>query len=299
MIHPRKSFERFCLRHRNKGIPNLMLYLTIGSAIVYFFDMTAGDGGLGQLLNFNYWEICQGQVWRLFTFALVPVYENPFLTLISLYCTYSLGRAVESSWGTLRFTLYYLVGIVLLDIYGMFCGYYSPVHSIYLNLSLLLAYATLYTDTQFLIFFIIPIKAWILATFYLIVMIYELIEYPFPYNLAYAVAFLNYFLFFGMDVFNLLPAFLRAKLQRKPKASRPQATGTSQPTQKGNVVQFKIQTAKIPANKVKDKGNYNHKCAVCGRTDVSHPNLEFRYCSRCKGYHCYCEDHIGNHTHVE
>ena len=93
----RNRFDRFCLRHRNKGIPNLMLYLTIGSAIVYFFDMTAGDGGLGQLLSFNYWQICQGQVWRLFTFALVPLYENPFLTLISLYCTYSLGRAVESS----------------------------------------------------------------------------------------------------------------------------------------------------------------------------------------------------------
>ena len=47
------------------------------------------------------------------------------------------------------------------------------------------------------------------------------------------------------------------------------------------------------------RANYLHKCCICGRTDVSHPDLEFRYCSRCKGYHCYCEDHISNHTHIE
>jgi hypothetical protein len=27
--------------------------------------------------------------------------------------------------------------------------------------------------------------------------------------------------------------------------------------------------------------------------------LEFRYCSKCNGYFCYCQDHISNHTHVE
>ena len=44
---------------------------------------------------------------------------------------------------------------------------------------------------------------------------------------------------------------------------------------------------------------WNAENKVCGRTDLSDPDLEFRYCSRCKGYHCYCEDHINNHTHVE
>ena len=49
----------------------------------------------------------------------------------------------------------------------------------------------------------------------------------------------------------------------------------------------------------KQKENYTHKCTVCGRTDVTNPELEFRYCSRCNGYHCYCEDHISNHTHIQ
>ena len=40
-----------------------------------------------------------------------------------------------------------------------------------------------------------------------------------------------------------------------------------------------------------------HKCAVCGRTDVTNPELQFRYCSKCAGYHCFCSDHIFNHVH--
>jgi len=30
---------------------------------------------------------------------------------------------------------------------------------------------------------------------------------------------------------------------------------------------------------------------------VSNPELEFRYCSRCSGYHCFCEEHINSHVH--
>ena len=44
---------------------------------------------------------------------------------------------------------------------------------------------------------------------------------------------------------------------------------------------------------------YRHKCTVCGRTDTDYPNLEFRYCSKCKGYCCYCIDHINNHVHIQ
>ena len=46
----------------------------------------------------------------------------------------------------------------------------------------------------------------------------------------------------------------------------------------------------------KQKG-YNHKCSVCGKTDTDYPNMQFRYCSKCAGYHCYCEDHIFDHVH--
>ena len=61
-------------------------------------------------------------------------------------------------------------------------------------------------------------------------------------------------------------------------------------------IQFK-KAAAAQQRKEKAQG-YRHKCEVCGRTDTDYPDLQFRYCSRCVGYHCYCEDHIFNHTHI-
>jgi hypothetical protein len=40
------------------------------------------------------------------------------------------------------------------------------------------------------------------------------------------------------------------------------------------------------------------RCTVCGRTELTNPELEFRYCSKCAGYRCYCQDHIHDHTHI-
>ena len=44
---------------------------------------------------------------------------------------------------------------------------------------------------------------------------------------------------------------------------------------------------------------YIHKCAVCGKTDTDYPDEEFRYCSKCNGYYCYCSEHIHNHVHIQ
>ena len=59
------------------------------------------------------------------------------------------------------------------------------------------------------------------------------------------------------------------------------------------------QTEQYQATVTRPKAPYTHKCTVCGRTDISDPELEFRYCSRCQGYHCYCQDHISNHSHIQ
>ena len=287
----RRRFDRFCYQNRDKGIPNLMLYISLGAGLVYLMSQIAGSNVLYYVLCFDRASILHGQIWRLFTYPLCYTGGNVLLTLITLLCYYSIGRAVEASWGTLRFNLYYLTGMILLDIYGMVFG--SIVTAGFLNLSMILAYATLYPETRFLMFFVLPIKAWVMALFYLIIMVYELLKYPYPLNLASTVALLNYFLFFGKDVVNLLPESWRSKFRRRSKPAQPR------PTSRPNVVQFQIKTENVRTDKIKVDTNYNHRCTVCGRTDVSHPDLEFRYCSRCKGYHCYCEDHIGNHTHVE
>jgi hypothetical protein len=50
--------------------------------------------------------------------------------------------------------------------------------------------------------------------------------------------------------------------------------------------------------KVNKSENITHKCAVCGITDKDAPDMQFRYCSKCKGNKEYCQDHLFTHTHV-
>ena len=45
-------------------------------------------------------------------------------------------------------------------------------------------------------------------------------------------------------------------------------------------------------------GITKHKCAVCGRTELDDPTLEFRFCSKCEGNYEYCQDHLFTHQHI-
>ena len=287
MKNLRKRFDRFCFQNRNKGIPNLMLYVALGSAVVNILSIIDKTELLYFLLCFDRAAILQGQIWRLFTYPLTFTAGSFMLTAISLICYYSLGRAMENLWGTLRFNLFYLSGIVMMDIYCMLFGGMADVY--YLNMSLFLAYATLYPNAQFLFLFIIPVKAWIFALLDLLMVVYGLLVYPFPYNLFSVVALANYFLFFGKDVLNVIPLTWRLNARRLFKKKPAKKTGT---------IPFPT-AGSYEASTAKPKAPYTHRCTVCGRTDVSDPDLEFRYCSRCNGYHCYCQDHINNHTHIQ
>lgn len=288
MKNLRRKFELYCYQNRNKGIPNLMLYIVLGTAVVYVMSRMYGNAFLYYLLCFDRGAILQGQVWRLITYPLTYSAGNLLLTAVSLFCYYSLGRAMENIWGTLRFNLYYLSGVVMMDIYCLLFGGQADV--VYLNLSLFLAYATLFPDAHFLLFFIIPVKAWIFALVDLVFVVIGLVSYPFPYNLFSVVSLANYFLFFGKDVLNVIPMSWRANasrlFQKKPQTTR-----------RAKVIQF--DAGSYEASHAVPKAPYTHKCTVCGRTDVSNPELEFRYCSKCKGYYCYCQDHINNHVHIQ
>jgi uncharacterized paraquat-inducible protein A len=234
---------------------------------------------------------------------------NGILGLVFLYFFYSLGRHVELTIGTLKFNLYYFSGVILMDIFAMlFCPteaviignavatpeYFVALYSqmaFYLHLSLLLMFCAHHPDAQFHVLFIIPVKAWVMGFIYLIIVLVTIFNmtYPvnfFPHSLLPLVGLANFLLFAGSDIVNLFPLSWRVKLRRASAKKQPKKTGT---------IPFVPNT---PPYQAKNE-NYNHRCTVCGRTDVSNPELEFRYCSRCNGYHCYCEEHISNHEHIE
>ena len=302
MKNLRTRFERFCYKNRDKGIPNLMLYIAIGNAIVVLLSLFNGGSNLFSMLCFDKNSILRGEVWRLVTYVFTQSGTSP-LDLLFLYFFYLLGKQVERSMGTFRFNQFYFSGVLLMDVFAMifaplvpdtlvtqaeldYLQATLPVYirmAYYLHLSLLLIFATTYPDSQFVIFFIIPIRAWVMGLIYCLLIIAEIfnLSYPvmyFPHNLFPLVALANYLIFTGSNIRNLLPPSWRTR-RKKYKAANAQP------------IPFRNVKKDVPA--------YNHRCTICGRTDVTNPELEFRYCSRCEGYYCYCEDHISNHTHIE
>ena len=293
MSELRRKWNRFLYNNANKGIPNLMLYISVGTLIVYFFTLIDPSNVLYRFLCFNRSAILHGQVWRLFTYIFIPTSGGIWLFLL-LFAYYGIGRMVEAVWGTLKFNLFYLCGVLIMDIAGLILGRTATTY--YLNLSLFLALATMYPDNKVLLMYIIPIKMKYLAWVYLAFTVFDVIRGDF----FSIFALLNYFIFFGKDCRNVLPGadhvgsrkfqFKRNSGGGNPNWANKYRSATGRRPGSGNHGEYK---------KVVDAPTYRHKCTVCGRTDVSNPELEFRYCSKCNGYYCYCQDHINNHVHIQ
>lgn len=267
------------------AITNLMLYIMLGQTIVLCYSLLL-DSSLLNFLYFNPILIMKGQIWRLFTFVFIPNTMSPIFFLFAAFLYYSIGSALEHAWGTFKFNVYYLLGMIfnmlgLLIVQLIFyrdaaTGSYFYVYNassitMYLNLSLFLAYAVLYPDVQFLLYGILPIKVKYLAAIDVVLLAYGLISGTIGDRVLVIVSLLNFLLFFGSKLLH----------------SRPTTTQKHFKTQKRELKQG-------PPIKVAF-----HKCSVCGKTELTDPDMEFRYCSKCSGNHEYCMDHLHNHTHIE
>ncbi len=273
MKDPRNAIERFCYRHPNFGVPRLMMYVAIGNAV--FWLLGAVNSRIPAYLVFDPYLILHGQVWRLITFALYPP-STGFLAFIAIYFYYWIGSTLEQYWGTPQFNIYFFSGLLLTIVYGFLIYFITGIRirldAQYVYLSMFFSFATLFPDMQVLLFFIIPVKmkwlAWVDAAFF----VFGILTTSFPLNLLPIVAVMNFVLFCGGELWRMIPR----------RTSR-------------STVNFRREAQRIRREQ-RDQ-LYHHKCAVCGRTDTTNPELEFRYCSRCAGYHCFCEEHINNHIH--
>ena len=277
-----KRVDLFCYKHPRFGINNLMLYIVFGTLAVWLLGAMDRTNLLESYLAFDAAAVLHGQVWRIVTFVLIPESGGIWL-LLFLYFYYFIGSTLEREWGSGRFTIYYLMGMLLTVVYG-FVTYFVTGRSYlmtanYINLSMFFAFATLFPDNRVLLFYFIPIKIKWLAIVDALYFVYAIFEGlgrgQGMMSFLPLVAILNYFLFCGDTLFRSVAP--RSREQRQ------------------STINFKRAARKI--NYEQKTRGYTRKCAVCGRTDTDYPELEFRYCSRCQGYHCFCQDHINNHVH--
>lgn len=257
------------------AIPNLMYYVVILYAMGLVISTLAPQVYM-EYLMLDASKILRGQIWRCVTFMMWPMSGGIFINVLVIYCYYNMGRVLEYMWGSFRFNLYFLLGVVghvlaAIIIYLAF-GIVYPLTVEYLNFSLFFAYAMTFPDNQFLLFFVIPIKAKWLALFDGMYFLYGFVFGGVATKIAVVMSLLNFIVFF----------FLFKGSRYNPKEIRRKQ-------------QFKAQMNQT-THEAKRAGR--HRCAVCGITDLDKPDMTFRYCSKCEGDFEYCQDHLYTHQHV-
>lgn len=277
-----RKFGRF-------AIPNLMYYIIILYGLGFALQLV-NPMFYYQYLSLDVSAILSGHIWRVFTFIIQPPSTSVIFVVFALYLYYMIGKNLEYAWGAFRFNLYFFAG-VLFHVIAAFIVYFMtglslPLDTWYLNLSLFFAFAALYPDVQFLLFFVIPVKVKWLALLDGAYFVYTIIQaflpayggsvYGFIYHanaIAAVVSLLNFIIFFlgsrNMSHYSPKQVKRKKEFQKKMRPVNEYANGA------------------------------RHRCAVCGRTELDDDSLEFRYCSKCNGNFEYCQEHLFTHTHVK
>jgi hypothetical protein len=275
------------------AIPNLMRYVVVLYAVGFVIYVFGGDF-YSRYLSLDMAMVFRGQIWRLVTFIMQPPSTSLIFIFFSLYFYYLMGNILERAWGTFRFNLYYIMGVLLhivaaLVIYLVFHVSYA-FSTYYLNMSLFLAFATIMPDSQVLVMFIIPVKVkWIayLDMLYLgLTVLSGFLVNVLPYNIIYGLATIGIYASpvtataALISVLNFVVFYSTTRNFRRytPKETVRRAT-----------YRHKVHVGSTGTK---------HKCAVCGRTEKDDDTLEFRYCSKCQGNFEYCQEHLYTHKHV-
>ena len=293
-MKPMSNFEKKFGKYAIKNISLVLILFYACGCLINWINPV-----MFNYLTLNpYALLFKGQVWRLITWLIIPPENFSFFTLIMLYFYYSIGTTLERTWGTYRYNLYLFLGIIFTAV-GAFAmmgfvylfqrdilfamgaeNYFAVLSTMfstyYVNMSIFLAFAATFPDMQVLLFFFIPIKVKILGISYGVLLVYEFIAGVGNKYLNAANRFV-----IGASLLNFIVFFLTSRnmIHMSPK----------QVKRRQEFKREVKQSAKIT----------RHKCAICGRTEETNPELEFRFCSKCDGNYEYCQDHLFTHAHVK
>ena len=253
------------------AIPNLPKIIVLLYAVGFVIANVSPQ--LYSLLELNPYLILHGQVWRIVTFLLIGPETNLIFVIFVLLFYYSIGTIVGA----------FLTYAILTFAYGEGYGAFVNMDTFYLNMTLFLAYAAMFPEMEVYLYMILPIKVKWLGYLDGLYLIYIFFSSGFTVagisvKVSIVAALLNFLLFFfSMKKIRRMGANFRAKTVHKKKARA-----------------YKAKTI-TP----KKKNGAMHECAVCHRTELDDPELEFRYCSKCDGDYEYCQDHLFTHKHVK
>lgn len=286
------KMSKFEKKFGKYAIPNLTLILIMCYIAGYVIQLI--NPNFIVYLTLDPYRILRGEIWRLISWLLIPPstlsFANPFgiiFVVIMLHFYYNIGTALERAWGTYRYNVYlfsgvfftiaaaflYLGCVVVLGVDPSVFEFLlstTGFSTIYINLSLFLAFAATFPNVQVLFMMIIPVKMKWLAILDLIVLVYDMFTGGLATRFVIAAALINFGVFYltTKSWFHMSPKQMKRRAEFKSEVKR--STSVTR-----------------------------HKCAICGRTEEDDPNLEFRFCSKCNGNYEYCQEHLFTHEHVK
>ncbi len=262
-----KFLDRLQRKFGKFAIPNLMLYIVFANAAVFILELL-DPTPLSYLLMLIPDRVFAGEVWRVITFIMIPPTDSVIFIIFVLYFYYLIGNTLEQTWGSFKFNVFYFTGVVMLIATSLIFG--ITASSTYLNMTLFFAFARLHPEFQVRIYFILPVKIKYLAYFSAGLLVFQFIIGGVSTKISVLAGVTNFFLFFGKEIV----------MNRKTR--------------------IKSQVRKQQYDKgVRRQNEHAHQCTVCGITEIQDPTMEFRYCSKCDGYHEYCMEHLNDHDHIK
>jgi hypothetical protein len=246
----------------------LIRYVVALNALVYL--LAQYNPYFADALNLSPYRIIHGEVWRLVTYIFIPQYGSGLFpgwlnVIMYLYFLWWLGNGLEHALGSFKLNLYYFTGMLGITVAAFFFG--AGFSAFLLNASLLFPFAHFYPDEVIFLMYILPAKvkwmAWITAALLVYRLVHELLMFgvlDVSYGASLVVALANYFIFFGPEMYR------NARLRQQVAVRR-----------------RKFEEAKVP-----DSATL-HECVVCHRTEVTHPDMDFRVA---RDGHEYCREHL-------
>ena len=291
-----KWIDKLERKYGKYGIPNLTMYIVICYVVGYLLMMV--NPAVLSMLSLDISKVLRGQIWRLVTWVIYPPTSSSLLWFVVaiMFFYYPIGTMLERTWGAFQYTLYIFSGLLFTVIAafllhfitggyvvlgGMTFALGGSIYSTYyISMSIFLALAATYPNLQVMLMFVIPVKMSWMAILYAVMIVYDIFKYIGNGQWFMAVpiiaSLLNFLIYF-LSMRNL-QRYDPREIRRKQQFKKAVAGSRVDP---------------------RTGGISKHKCAICGRTELDDPNLEFRFCSRCNGNYEYCQDHLFTHEHVK
>ena len=310
------------------AIKNLIYYILGGYVIGYILYFTDSRLGWYDYIVLDPALVMKGQVWRLFTWVCTIPQALSIFIIFMFLLYYFIGKSLEQNLGAFRYNLYIFSGWFFMTFGAMvfywITGISMNVSTYYINLASFLAFAVLFPNERIYFFGILPIKIKWLAIIDIVYLGLQIVsgiislfalpnsevqsiisQFGIEAGAARLVIITEIFSII-ISLLNFLIFFLSSKkLRRVTPGEIHRRNEFKRSVNRGMYENRAMNQNAAGASKKQGGGPYVangiivHRCSICGRTNLTNPELTFRYCSKCEGNHEYCQDHLFTHVHVK